>query len=91
MENLNTQPEILLSPATTDDLTKLKVELLKSFGRFCIGTFGLDGVDLIPPPYLLDESFKRDDQTLYVIRCDNKRIGATLLTELPENGLMSDF
>ena len=91
LENPNPQSEILLVPATTDDLPALKVELIKSFGRFCVGTFGLDGVDLIPPPYLLDESFDRDDQTLYIIRLGSEFIGAALLTEMEDHVTMVDI
>ena len=56
--------EITLTPAVEEELTELKVELVKAFGKFCVGQFGIDGVDLIPPTYLLDEAFTRDDQTL---------------------------
>ncbi len=91
MESLEKQNEIKLVTATVDDLAGLKVELIKSFGKFCVGTFGLDGVDLIPPPYLLDESFKRDDQTLYIINSESKRIGATLLTDIAEDVTLVDL
>ena len=83
--------EIRLSPATKEELKAIKIDLIKAFGKFCVGQYGIDGVDLIPPTYLLDESFTRDDQTLYVIKSGEERIGATLLTDMGENVTMVEL
>lgn len=83
--------EITLTPAVEEELMGLKVELIKSFGKFCVGQYGIDGVDLIPPVWLLSESFGRDDQTLYVIKYGHERIGTTLLTDLGDGVTMVEL
>ena len=83
--------EIRLTPAAKEELPSLKVDLIRSFGKFCVGQYGIDGVDLIPPTFLLDESFERDDQTLYAIKCGDERVGATLLTDMGDNVTMVEL
>ena len=90
-ENVVNESVISLEKAKEQDVPALKVELVRSFGKFCVGKFGLDGVDLIPPAYLLDESFKRSDQTLYIIKADEKKIGATLLTDMGNGAIIVDI
>ena len=86
-----TSEGIRLTPATKEELKALKIELIKTFGKFCVGQYGIDGVDLIPPTFLLDESFARDDQTLYAIKSGNERIGVTLLTDMGDNVTMVEL
>ncbi len=40
---------------------------------------------------MLDESFERDDQTLYAIKCGDERVGATLLTDMGDNVTMVEL
>ncbi len=39
--------EIRLTPAAKEELPSLKVDLIRSFGKLCVGQYGIDGVDLI--------------------------------------------